>query len=167
MTVDEYIALGAGIQAAVVAVIKAAAPKAIVLDRDPVNFDESAWFGALKSDADLAADGKKRVHGWVVTFAGSDGLESSTIRSIEPTFRYRVQVFYGHEFGTNADNSEKRIRAEVLRVQFALASMGRIAGVRTQVLLPIRLQPVRTSQQQVLHRGEGEVSLELQPILTN
>jgi hypothetical protein len=172
MTPEEYADLGKEIQAGIVGVIKTEAPLAKVLDRDPVNFDESQWSGALKSDADKDANDKKRVHAWVITFAGSTDLESSTVRSIEPTFRFRVQLFYQHEYGKDSDNSEKRIREEVLKVQMKIAQTQKFGtgsvlnyqqkhkGLAVRVGLAGFFQTKET-----LHRGEGEIAVELQPIV--
>ena len=172
MTAAEYAALGATVQAAVVAVIGATVNAGVpglslVFDRDPVNFDEEQWLGALKSDADLDETGDKRVHAWLVTFAASDDLESSTTRSIEPTFRLRVQVFYAHDFGTDASNSERRIRDEVLKVQWAFAQsprLGELVNVERHEQLPMRLHLARLGGE-VIHRGEAELAVNVTSLL--
>jgi hypothetical protein len=168
VTAEEYAALGAEVHAAIVAIIKSVVePKGVVLDRDPVNFNETAWFGALKSADDLDAGGQKRVHGWVVRFGGSTDLESRAVRAIEPTWNFPVEVYYSHDFGSDADNSEKRLREEVLKVQFTLAGqqrLGNIQRVSKHTDLTIRLRLGATRAQEVLHRGTGEISVELEPL---
>lgn len=168
MTPDEYAELVADIQAAVVAKIaeveNATTPNlSKVLDRDPVNFDETEWLGALKSDADVDEHGEKRVNAWLVTFAASDDLESDTVRSIEPTVRLRIQKFYAHDFGTTSDNSEMRNRTAILKVQFELARMARPAKTNNYGLLPMRVRLARLGGE-IVHRSEGELSFGLQPI---
>jgi hypothetical protein len=172
MTPQQYADLGKDIQAAIVTLIKGVATKAKVLDRDPVNFEESGWYGALQSGDDLDEQGKKRVHTWIITFAGSNDLESSTVRSIEPVFRYRLQVFYQHEFGKNTDNSEMRIREEVLKVQMKLAQTPKFGtGAALSYQQKHRHWPFQIGLsgffqiQKTAHRGVGELVVELQPIV--
>lgn len=166
MTVEDYVALGAAGQSALVTVITAAAPLALVLPRDPVDLNETRWAGALLSPADLDTAGKQRAHAWIVTFAASDDLVSRQVGSIKPVFRYRVQFFLKHEFGTTADNSEKRARAEVLTVQYALAAARRtaFAGFNGHSQLPVRLRLGRLGDT-ILHRGEGEIGMELNQVI--
>ncbi|HEY0003731.1 MAG TPA: hypothetical protein VGB17_02885 [Pyrinomonadaceae bacterium] len=164
MTGDEYAQLGEDIQDAIGAVIQETAPAAKVLTEDPVNIDESLWVGSLKSGEDLDAEGQKRIHAWILTFVAPDDPDSSTVRSIEPAFVYRVQVFYSHDVG-----SEKRIRDEVLKVQFALAQNPKleVVGVNkhTQLRIRLRLGKMRgASGDVIVHRGDGSLSVEMQPI---
>lgn len=172
MTPEEYASLGANVHAALITVIKtvvqpAGGAKGLVLDRDPVNLDEAQWLGALKADDDLDENGDKRTHAWIVRFGGSLDPESSTVRSIEPTWIFDVQVFYTHDFGTsegaNPDHSEKRIRAEVLKVQMALAAV-RISGMGRYTDLSIRMRLARLGGE-IVHRGTGEIRVELTPTL--
>lgn len=165
MTAEEYAQLGAEVQAAIAGIIRTAAPLAKVLERDPVNLDDAQWLGSLKSDTDL--DGTdKRVHAWLVTFAGTEDPRSSTVRAVEPVLPFRVQVFLGHDFGTDADNSEKRVRGEVLKVQMELAKQQRLGGIvgvskHTDLTMRVRLGRMGDT---IVHRGEGELSVELTPI---
>lgn len=169
MTPEEYATFGAFVHAALVEIISSAVrpdegPKGLVLDRDPVNLNEAQWLGALKSDDDLDENGDKRTHAWIVRFGGSVEPESTTVRSIEPRWVFDVQAFYAHDFGTDADNSEKRFRGEVLKVQMALASAPRIPGVGTYADLSMRLRLARLGSE-VVHRGVGEISVRLTPTL--
>lgn len=169
MTPEQYAQLGADVHAGLVVRVKtvvrpAEGRKGIVLDRDPVNLDEAQWLGALKSDDDLDENGDKRVHAYIVRFGGSINPESPAVRSIQPTWVFPVEVFYTHDFGTDADNSEKRIRAEVLAVQMALASPPRIPGMGGYADLSIRLRLARLGGE-IVHRGQGEIAVELQPTL--
>jgi hypothetical protein len=179
VTPEEYAELGEAVHAAIITIVKsvvspadppAPAPpsvKGLVLDRDPVNFDETAWFGALKSGEDVDGEGQKRVHAWVIRFGGSVDPESRAVRAIEPKWIFPVEIFYSHEFGTAADNSEKRLREEVLKVQFTLAGqqrLGNIQRVSKHTDLSVRLRLGATKAQEVLHRGSGEISVELEPI---
>lgn len=164
MTGEAYAELGEDIQAAIVAlidsVVNADTPNlSKVLDRDPVNFDETEWLGALRSDVDVDEHGEKRVHAWVVTFVASEELQTSQNRSIAPDFTFKIQFFYAHDFGTNADNSEKRMRAEVLKVQLAFAQKPKLMDRTRHNKFPIRLRLARFSAM-VVHRGEGELVVE-------
>lgn len=166
MTAEEYAAVGADIQHAIAGIITATAPTAKVLQRDPVNMDEAQWVGSLKSADDLDGAGDKRVHAWLVTFAGTEDPRGSTVRAIEPVLPFKVQVFLSHEFGTDADNSEGRLRDEVLKVQMELAKqqrLGGIVGVSKHTDLSMRVRLARLGGE-IVHRGEGELSVEMTPI---
>jgi hypothetical protein len=173
MTPAEYAQLGADVHAGLVARIKTVVQpedgaKGLVLDRDPVSLDDAQWFGALKADDDLDENGDKRTHAWIVRFGGSVEPESEAVRSIQPRWIFPVELFYTHDFGTEegegADNSEKRIRAEVLKVQMALAAPPRIPGVGSYADLSIHLRLARMGGE-IVHRGQGEISVELNPIV--
>jgi hypothetical protein len=168
ITGDEYAQIAADVQQQaaeiITSVVTVGAPpvmQSLVLTEDPVDLDEAQWAGALLSENDLDENGDKRVHAWIVTFAGSDQLESGQVRSIEPKFHLRVQVFYTHDAG-----SESRIRAECLKVQYAIAEAPKMnmPGVVTRhEQLPIRLRLARLGTR-ILHRGEGELVLDVQPL---
>jgi hypothetical protein len=173
MTPEEYAQLGADVHATILATIKTVVrpeegAKGLVLDRDPVHLDDAQWLAALKSDDDLDENGDKRTHAWVVRFGGSVDPESSTVRSIEPRWVFDVQVFLTHDFGTdegdNPYNSEKAIRDEVLKVQKALASPPRMPGLGGYADLSIRVRLARLGGE-IVHRGQGEISVPLTPIL--
>jgi hypothetical protein len=159
MTEEEYIKLGEDGQAALLAIIKTKAPLARVLDRDPVNPDLKEWAAELKSDTD-----GKRIHCWIVTFAGSTDVKASQIRSIAPTFRYRVQFFHYHEFGKSAANSEKSAREESLKVQFAIARTAKLVVGTKHNEWPFRIALSEMRGVAIMHRAEGEVELEIDPI---
>lgn len=168
MNAEEYAQLGADTQAAIGGIVSATAPTAKVLLRDPVNLDETQWLGSLKSDTDLDAAGDKRVHAWLVTFAGTTPEETTGVRDIEPTFKFDVQFFLSHEFGTDADSSEKRARAEILKVQHALAAEPHFetAGVtgiarHKNLTMPVKLGRLGG---EIIHRGRGELSVLVQPL---
>lgn len=169
MTPEEYAEFGAYVHAALVEIVSGVVrpeegPKGLVLDRDPVNLDEAQWLGALKSDDDTDENGDKRTHAWIIRFGGSVEPESTTVRSIEPRWVFDVQAFYAHDFGTADDNSEKRFRDEVLKVQMALAGAPRIPGVGTYADLSIRQRLGRLGGE-IVHRGVGEISVRLVPAL--
>jgi hypothetical protein len=170
VTGEEYADLGATVQSAIATIIGATAPTAKVLQRDPVNIDEALWLGSLLSDSDTDASGDKRVHAWLVTFAGSEDPTSTTIRAIEPVLPFKVQLFLSHEFGTAADSSEGRMRAEVLKVQYALAASPRLglsqSLVQRHMQLSMRVRLARMGVT-IVHRGEGEISVEVQPAVTH
>lgn len=159
MTEEDYVKLGEDGQAALVALIKSKAPKARVLDRDPVNPDLLAWAAELRSDLDA-----KRIHSWIVTFAGSTDLKAAQIRSISPTFRYRVQFFHYHEFGKPADNSEKSAREEALKVQLAIAKVAKLVVGTKHNEWPFRIALSEMRGVAIMHRAEGEVELEIDPM---
>jgi hypothetical protein len=165
MTGAEYAALGASLQAAIVALIKSVVVNeddeliALVLDRDPVSLDEAQWLGALKTSADLDENNEKRAHAWIVTFAASEDLATSQNRSIAPIFKLKVQVFYSHDFGTDADNSEKRIRDEVLKVQLAFAQAPKLIPRTKHRQLEMRIRLMKFPAE-IVHRGEGELVVE-------
>jgi hypothetical protein len=168
MTPAEYAQLGADVHAFIVARIKSVVQpeegaKGLVFDRDPVNLVESQWLASLKADDDLDEAGDKRAHAWIVRFGGSVDPESAAVRAIQPRWLFPVEVFYTHDFGTDEDNSEKRIRAEVLKVQMALASPPRIPGAGSYADLSIRLRLARMGGE-IIHRGQGEISVELVPV---
>lgn len=184
MTAEQYAQLGANVHAALVAIIASVVrpdgdvPKGLVLDRDPVNLDESQWLGALKSDDDLDENGDKRTHAWVIRFGGSLNPERSAVRSIEPKWLFDVQVFLTHDFGKSEGDgpytSEAAIRTEVLKVQKALADSPKLNDVRVQVGgdeyvyirrhgdLSMRLKLAHLGRE-IVHRGIGEITVELQP----
>lgn len=179
MSPEEYARLGENVHAAIVDIVKTVVrpevgAKGLVLDRDPVNVDESQWLGALKADDDLDENGDKRTHGWIVRFGGSLNPDGPAVRAIHPKWPFDVQVFYTHDFGTDADNSEKRIRAEVLKVQKALADDPKLGNVNVEVAggervyisrhadLSIRLRLARLGGE-IVHRGVGEITVELPP----
>lgn len=165
MTAEEYAALGAEIQAAIVTIIETAAPKAKVWGRDPVSLDEEAWAGSLRSPADVVNE-REMIHSFVVTFGGWDLTDPPPIRSIEPTFVFRVQLFHYHDSGTDAANSEKSVRDELLAVQLALAKSSKLGlnqhGIQRHTQLRQRVV-LRKMAGEVLHRGDGELKVELQP----
>jgi len=163
MTPAQYAQVGADVSAAIVARLALAAPLALVLDRDPVNLDEVQWLAALKSTADEDENGDTRTHAWIVTFAATDEPQSNKIKSIEPIFRFNFELFYTHDFGTTIDNSEQRIRAEVLRTQFMIAQTPHlgIGAVSTHRQLRMRLRLARLGGE-VIHRGTGTLEAEIQ-----
>lgn len=165
MNAEEYAQLGKDIQAAIVEIIRVAAPMAKVLDRDPVNLnDESAWLAALRSDEDVV-DTRQMIHAWLVTFQSPDDPKSEVIRSIEPTFEYRVQVFHYHDFGTDATNSEKLVRDEILKVQWAFAGSPKLSGltgVKGHTQLRQRVSLKRLGGE-IVHRGDGSLRVDLKP----
>jgi hypothetical protein len=181
MTPTEFAQLGAEAHAAIVRIVKTvvqpnAGPKGLVLDRDPVSFDDAQWLGALKSDDDLDENDDKRTHAWVVKFGGSIDPETAAVRAIAPRFIFNVEFFYSHDFGKDDDNSEMRARAEMLMVQKALADdpkLGRahvdLAGggsvyISQHTDLSMRLRLKRFGQLEVVHHGQGEIGVELPPI---
>lgn len=186
MTGEDYAKVAEDTQAAVVAVIKkVVAPpdpeppeppsrKGLVLDRDPVNLDESKWLGSLLAEEDLDEEGDERVHAWVVTFAGSvPDPAVKTVGAIAPEWPFSVQFFYSHDFGTTADNSEKRARSEVLRVQWAIAGElkfegavpGGIKSLSRHTGLSMRVRLKRMGGR-VIHHGVGELTVKLDPLST-
>lgn len=167
MTAEEYAGVAEEVRAKVVEVITPQAPKAQVLWEDPVSFDTGAWAAGLLSAGDPDAQGQARIHTWLVTFAGSDEMESSRVRCVEPVFRFRLQFFHWHGPG-----SEALVRAEALRVQWTIAATPKLTvpGVVAQHRqLPIRVRLATMSEQvgPVIHRGEGELAVEIQPLVTH
>lgn len=181
MTPEELAQLGEEAHKAIVAIISTVVrpdegPKGLVLDRDPVSFDDDQWLGALKADEDLDENGDKRTHAWVVRFGGSVDPETAAVRAIAPSFVFDVEFFYSHDFGTDEDNSEKRGRAEVLKVQKAIAGEPKLMGahvvleggdsvyVSRHADLSMRLRLKRFGKLEVVHHGQGEIRVELPPI---
>jgi hypothetical protein len=164
MTGEEYAQIAANIQASLVAIITTVAPKAQVLDEDPVNLDTNEWEASLTSAADVDDSGDKRVHTWLVTFAGSDGAPSSTVRSIEPTMPFRVQAWLRHEPG-----SEAVFRAETLKVQLAIAQAPKLNVpdvVTRHKGLPIECRRLGQFSKTIVHRSDTVIKVELKSIVT-
>ncbi len=159
MTEEGYLKIAENGQAKLVEIIKEKAPKARVLDRDPVNPDLKEWAAELRSDGD-----EKRIHSWIITFAGSTDLDTSVVRSIAPTFRYRIQFFHYHEFGKPAANSEKSAREESLKVQFAIAKFAKLVNGTRHNDWPFRIALEEMRGVAIMHRAQGEVEMELDSI---
>jgi hypothetical protein len=137
------------------------------LDRSILGREQEEWAGTATTETDLDAQGKPRVHLWQVSFAGLGGPPSAAVGSYEPQLTFNIDGFYKHEFGTDADNSEKRFTAEVARLAFTLAaspglnvngttlrhsqlqarvSLGPLGAVRTHrcfATLTVDVQPLR------------------------
>lgn len=177
MTAEQYAQLAADAQAKIGQIIAATAPKAKVLLHDPVDTNNDLWIGGLLSADDLDPQGKKRAHTWLVTFAGILDPETAQNRSIAPTLPFRVQLFHAHwyvpaagegEAATPEQTSEAAVRAEVLKVQLAFAEKPKLdlAGVSRHAQLRMRVALGRMrgkSGDVILHRGDGELSVELMP----
>ncbi|HLL74810.1 MAG TPA: hypothetical protein VK421_06055 [Pyrinomonadaceae bacterium] len=175
---DAYPKLAADVQGRIAEIIEAAvtvegegeAPDVVlakVLTQDPVNLDEARWAASLLSDADKDENDDKRIHAWVVTFAGAEPEKDTGVHDLQTKLTYQVQVFYSHDYGEGG-GSEARLRDEIMRVQWALASDPDFTGIGKigrHYNLHMRVALGRMGES-VIHRGRGELVVGLHPLHT-
>jgi hypothetical protein len=169
MTGAEYAQIAASIQAKIAEIITgvvttADSPPVVlakVLTEDPFDLDVAQWEGGLLSDTDLDTGGSKRIHAWLVTFAGSDGAPSKAVRSIEPTLSFRVQAWLRHEQGSAAI-----FLAETLKVQWEIAKAAKLnlPGVVTRHKgLPIECRRLGKFSKTTVHRSDTVIEVQVEP----
>lgn len=93
--------------------IATAAPLAVVYRWWVLGQDDSQWPGLLRSSLDTDADGRKRVHGYVITRRGSTGEYVGNKTAARRTHTYWILGFHYYSTGTQSSNSEDTFSAEI------------------------------------------------------
>ena len=103
----------ATIRASIAAALAVGAPNAVVYSWWVLGADENEWPGLLRSSNDLDTNGRKRVHGYVITRRESTGEFQGNNRVARRSYQYMIVGFHYYSTGTSASNSEATFTAEI------------------------------------------------------
>lgn len=124
---------------AIAAVIEAAAPLAVVFPFWVFGFEaEDKWPGFLRSPDDLNSDGKKRVHGYVVTRRNSAGVDSG-LCGVKRRAEYLIFGVHYYLTGDSNSRSEDLFGTEIDAITAALDDRLALATVHPELA---RREPV-------------------------
>lgn len=122
--------------------IELVAPKAVIFSYWVLGHEQAQWPGLLRSPADLDAEGKGRVHGYVIRRRDSAGTVPGMDR-VKRTYTYEILGLHYYYSGPEADNSEKLISAEIDSISDKFdrrklldPDLGRVEPITWRLLLP-------------------------------
>lgn len=98
------------------------APKAKVIRRFAFDVNSSQWAKLLLSNNDLDSDSEPLIRTIQVYYKSDQQTEGAPIGSLAPVLTLGIDFFHQYDFGTDADNSEKRLVKEVSLAQWLLAT---------------------------------------------
>lgn len=103
----------ATIRAAIASTITGAAATAVVYDWWVLGHEVDEWPGLLRSSSDVDSNGRKRVHGYVITRRESAGEWVGNRNAARRSYTYWILGFHYYSTGTSASNSEATFTAEI------------------------------------------------------
>lgn len=165
-TVEEYLAARLAIKAAIVELVSGLETNALVLPRFIFDENDDSWPGMLKSPLDLV-DGEPQIHCIQIFFAGArqQRRDQTPPGLMMPILPIGFGFFRLYEIGSDADNSEDKLDAEVATVQMEIAKAGSFEGAKFDGLVVSNYRLTRgLSGTGQIQYGLGVLEIEMQGV---